>query len=1202
MHFKIIPFFGRALTTMLAFSLTHGVVRAANEGEEKRHPVRVIVKIRSEVASGLSPSMILSNHGLREVVGFRALPGIFVGEIGETYAAQAVSRAAVIANAIEELRRSGLYEYVEPDYPLFLDSAPTDSAFADGSLWNLANYGQNGGVAGMDIDAVRAWDITTGSRAVVVAVIDSGIRYTHRDLVDLIWRNPDEIQGNGIDDDSNDYVDDIAGADMVARSGDPMDWFGHGTAVAGIIGASANNGYPGVGVCWNVSLMGINIFARDSESGAVRATTSDALRGIDYAVSEGARIINASWGGAGRSLALEEAIDIAGQRGVVFVCAAGNWIPGFDIDLVPQYPAALGLDSVISVAAMDRQGAVPIFSMFGGAGVDIAAPGDDIWTCAFDSDEAYGRVSGTSAAAPHVAGILALLLARDPNLNIMQLRDRVLGGSIPMAGMRGKTVTGGRASAYGALAAHADGELEMRIEPSDGATVFAGRALKVEVRVSDLDGVLGAGVSVRLGNGSPQSFSDDGHAPDRKAGDGIYTGAFPVAATDSALSLDIEAQRDGFLPVRKQVAYKTVAVPENDNFAERTELPSEEQVVREYSNVGATGEEGEPVPEGDEDPTGGSSVWWRWRAPRSGQLVVSSIGNLNAVPGLSSAIGVYQGESFSEMVELGSGGDDSSDRFVLKQVVVEVDGDSEYQIVTGGTSGETGYSILGLAMRPQNDDFASRKEIIGNRAQIHARVSAATGEELEKIRWPLFPGQTVWWRWKAPADGVLRVEIKNHEYPRGLLRVLAGDSLELLEELAGDFDGEVFSRNTEVILPVVGGSDLAIQVDWSAAREAHYLENAEFDLVLDFSPLALTPSQPTAEAGQEFFLEAGPEGMAGVSYRWQLNGVDIPGATERRLRLPSAQAYHQGEYRCIVRAANGWEIASPPFALHVQGPPASEARVVNFSTRAQGGAGDRVLIPGFWISGVGAKKLLLRAVGPELAGFGVSDYLPDPQLALHSQNPEGVLLSNDDWQQNTNWEAIRDTGNSVFAFPLGDASKSAAVLVELPPGGYSAVVSDSQGRTGVGLVEIYEVDAEGAARVVNVSHRGFVGAGDAVMIPGFVVSSEGSRTFLVRAVGPGLAQFGVGDFLADPQIEIFRLGSPGDPTGNERILLNDNWGENGDGGAIQEVTRNLSAFPLELGSADAALAVTLRPGLYTLHARGKDGSTGVALVEVYLAP
>lgn len=335
---------------------------------------------------------------------------------------------------------------VEPDFAIAPTALPNDPSF--GSLWGLRNLGQSGGVVGADIRAETAWNTTTGSRSVVVAVIDTGVDYRHADLAANVWTNPREIAGDGIDNDRNGFVDDVRGYDFANGDGDPMDDNGHGTHVAGTIGAIGNNGVGVTGVAWQVSIMPLK-FLNGSGSGS----TSNALAAINYATQMrrdyGVNIVatNNSWGGGGFSMVLREAIEAGGRAGILFVAAAGN--NGANIDVAPQYPAAYPGTSIISVAATARDNSLAGFSNHGGVNVDLAAPGAGIVSTV--PGNAYATYSGTSMAAPHVTGTVALLAAAHPTAGAARIRSAILGGVTPVAGLTGRVASGGLLDAAGAL-------------------------------------------------------------------------------------------------------------------------------------------------------------------------------------------------------------------------------------------------------------------------------------------------------------------------------------------------------------------------------------------------------------------------------------------------------------------------------------------------------------------------------------------------------------------------------------------------------------------------------------------------------------------------------------------------------------------------------------------------------------------------------
>ena len=326
--------------------------------------------------------------------------------------------------------------FAQPNYIYRAQSVPNDSFFA--YQWNMNNTGQvAGAISGVDIRALKAWGRTHGSTNIIVAVIDSGIRYTHEDLVANMWRNPGETPNNGIDDDHNGYIDDVHGIDVVNNDGDPFDTDGHGTFCAGIIGAAGNNGKGISGVCWDVRLMGLKFM--ESSSGS----TEGAVRCIEYAVAKGAKILNNSWGtGAGTfDPGIKATLDAAGQAGVLCVFPAGNE-NGINIDEHPVYPACYDSTNIISVMSFDEKGGRANHSNFGAISVDVAAPGTNILTCTVTGN--YGYRSGTSMAVPHVSGACALLYSLNPQLDWRQVKQIILDSAERRDAFTGLCVTGGR--------------------------------------------------------------------------------------------------------------------------------------------------------------------------------------------------------------------------------------------------------------------------------------------------------------------------------------------------------------------------------------------------------------------------------------------------------------------------------------------------------------------------------------------------------------------------------------------------------------------------------------------------------------------------------------------------------------------------------------------------------------------------------------
>ncbi|MDX6642820.1 MAG: hypothetical protein QOD76_782 [Solirubrobacteraceae bacterium] len=282
-----------------------------------------------------------------------------------------------------------------------------------GRQWELASRAS--------MRAPQAWDRVVGG-PVTVAVIDSGIDLTHPDLAANLWTNQREVAGNGIDDDGNGYVDDVHGYDFVAGDGDPTDELGHGTEVAGVIAARGGNGLGIAGVAWRARIMALRVL--DSQD---RASSAGMAAAIRYAVANGARIVNVSLNGDTRSAAVEEAIIAAQAAGILVVASAGN--DARDLDTNPSYPASYGEDNVIAVGSSGRKGAISRFSNRSARALDLLAPGENILST--DREGEYSVSSGTSMAAPHVTGALALLASARPGLSGARLRAALLAGAQP---------------------------------------------------------------------------------------------------------------------------------------------------------------------------------------------------------------------------------------------------------------------------------------------------------------------------------------------------------------------------------------------------------------------------------------------------------------------------------------------------------------------------------------------------------------------------------------------------------------------------------------------------------------------------------------------------------------------------------------------------------------------------------------------------
>lgn len=431
-------------------------------GQTNHVPNQLLVKFKPNIANTLAANTMQSVSAT-VIDNFENL-SIQQWEVPDVVSINSTTSFSDLENLAEYLMENNPnIEFVEVN--AYMSSSPTDFTPDDpffAQLWALNNMEQTGGTFDADIDAVEAWGETSGSEDIVVGVLDSGIDWTHPDLIDNIWRNMGEdadgdgqilveIDGqwvfdpddeNGIDDDGNGYIDDFVGWDFADEDNNPHDLNSHGTHVAGTIGAAGNNGVGIVGVSHTVRLMPLRFLNSDGV-GAV----SDAVRGLNYAISKGVHLTNNSWGSTGFSQSLRDAIEQAAEANQLFIVAAGN--NATDNDVIPNYPSNFDLDNIISVIATDENDQVAGFSNYGAENADLAAPGVGIFSTL--PDAMYGSANGTSMAAPHVAGAAVLLLAQDPEATYSKIKGAILESVDVLDNLSGLVNTGGRLNVNNAV-------------------------------------------------------------------------------------------------------------------------------------------------------------------------------------------------------------------------------------------------------------------------------------------------------------------------------------------------------------------------------------------------------------------------------------------------------------------------------------------------------------------------------------------------------------------------------------------------------------------------------------------------------------------------------------------------------------------------------------------------------------------------------
>jgi subtilisin family serine protease len=429
-----------------------------------------------------------------------------------------------VADAVAALRSTPDVVLAQPNYirRAIASSPPNDPWWLVGFMWGMER-----------IQAQPAWDsMTTGDPSVVVADIDTGVDYTHPDLAANMWRNPGETADNGLDDDGNGYVDDIFGIDTVNNDTDPMDDQGHGTHTSGTIGARGNNGVGVVGVAWQTSILACKFL--DAQGSG---TDADAVECFDYLLvmkqrGINIRVSNNSWGAARQdppATVLKDAIDAAGAAGIVNVFSAGN--AGTNNDVSPMDPASFDSPSIITVAASDESDGRASFSNYGQTSVDLAAPGSSILSTLQGS---YAFASGTSMAAPHVAGAAALMAARNPALSVASIKTLLMQNADVLPQWAGLTASSGRLNLLNALTAAGGNNLPSVsvTSPAPGSSLPRSVAVVLEAMATDSDGTIAQvqffanGIAVGSDSTGPNPYSV-GWVP---AQEGTY--ALTAVATD----------------------------------------------------------------------------------------------------------------------------------------------------------------------------------------------------------------------------------------------------------------------------------------------------------------------------------------------------------------------------------------------------------------------------------------------------------------------------------------------------------------------------------------------------------------------------------------------------------------------------------------------------------------------------------------------
>jgi subtilisin family serine protease len=743
-----------------------------------------------------------------------------------------------VEETISAYSNDSRFEYIEPDYLITLEDVGTTSPTQEiletitplittpndpgyPQLWGLNNTGQSGGTPDADIDAPEAWDIQTGNPNTVIGVIDTGVDYNHPDLVDNIWTNPGEIAGDGIDNDSNGYIDDIRGWDFAYNDNDPSDVDGHGTHVSGTIAGTGNNGVGVTGVAWNAKIMPLK-FLDDTGSGYI----SDAILALNYATAKGVKLTNNSWAGGGYSQALYDAINSAGQQGALYIAAAGNDY-GNNNDINPVYPASYDLPNIISVASTTRTDALSGFSNYGPTSVDLGAPGSEIYSTTPGGN--YGLLSGTSMASPHVTGGAALVWSQNPTWTAQQVKNQLLQTTDAIPALSGKTVSGGRLNINNALGnstpptpsipndnfanrifldglpvsttgsnigATAEPEEPSQNGPINSVwwtwTAPATETVTFDTIGSNFDTWLSVFTGSDLPNLTLIGVNDDG------GGNGTS-----LVSLNAIAGTTYQIAVDGYSGNTGEIALNIVVPPPpNDNFANAIALTGETATIT-GSNRQATGEVDEPTQSGITN-----SAWWYWTAPNSGLYNIDTRGS-----NFDTYLSVYDGSDLANLTLIGV--DDDGEANGTSLVSLDATAGTTYKIAVDGYSDDTGAIQLNVAPPPPpppNDNFANAIALTGEIVSTKGSNRGATGEVDEPTQSEIT--NSAWWYWTAPNSELYNIDTRGSNFDTYLSVYDGSDLANLTLISANDDDDDAGeSLSSLVSLNATGGTIYRIAVD-----------------------------------------------------------------------------------------------------------------------------------------------------------------------------------------------------------------------------------------------------------------------------------------------------------------------------------------------------------------------------------------------------
>jgi subtilisin family serine protease len=1059
--------------------------------EEREQTTRLIVKEKPLYAKRLSPDP--QERARLMTAAMSAVAGIDLEYVRDLWDGSrvlrlpnpvSIRRAKAIARTLVE---AGLAEYAEPDTPMYPAAVPNDPMFSQ--QWHYAAPSSSN-LGGANLPA--AWDVTTGSSSIVVAVLDTGIDTLHPEFAGRVVAGYDFVSGISSAGDGQARDSDPSDpGDFCALNATPSNW--HGTHVAGTIGAATNNGIGVAGVAPNVKIQPVRVLGRCGGS------TSDIADAITWAAGGGvagvplnatpAKVINLSVGALGTcSATYQNAIDFALSQGATVVVAAGN-------DAIPasQFNPASCL-GVVAVHAHTKFGDYASYSNYGSA-ISISGPGGQQQNSApWGADggvlstsntgittplsSSYTFLQGTSMAAPHVSGVAALVASLFPSYSAAVIKDVLRSSSRPFPLQSYCWLDGG--CGPGIL---------------DAATAVMDR------------------VHFYL------LFEGAGSVVSNPAGILCSTDCAYTAPYGSATYVLTATPAPGYVFIGWVGACSGTSICEY--------VPSGAKIIgARFALAGG-------------------------QFPLSVSKSGNGFGTLSSTPG-----GINCGSTCSYSF----GGGATVAVYAVPQST------SSFSGWSGACAGTGNPCIVAMT---------ASKSLVANFVWMDdypdSYAAAATVQPTSATQGSLFNGTDQdWFRISFPAKGRWMIGTSGTTDTVG--EVYGPDGVTLY----GTNDDFAPPANLNFGMAFIVPSAQTVLVRVTGYRDAVVQTTGPYTLLSTFVPTqTLSVTRLGNGSGTVTSSPAGIDCGSTCSEEFDANSsVTLNVAVSAGSAFAGWSGACSGTGACVV-SMNAAKSVNATFVSAVTTP-----RLGNISTRMQVLTGNDVMIGGFIIGGASTKTIVVRARGPSLIPYGITNALSNPMLQLVRSSDQVTIAANDDWGSAVNAGAIAASGFAP-ANPL-----EAAILMTLQPGAYTAIVTGAGGGTGVGIVEVFEVDHP-EVPLINISTRGQVLTGNDVMIGGFVIQGSGAQTVVVRARGPSLIPYGITNALSNPSLQLVRSSD------QTTIAVNDNWGS-----AANATALSASGFA-PANSLEAAILITLDPGAYTAIVTGAGGGTGVGIIEVF---